>query len=87
MSVAHIDNDTHGAVRWFRDYGPVPVQPYTGDCQHWGQSVIAWGWDSKHYELVECGISGHGDCNSRAWSNEKGQITTPWMERAPHREH
>ncbi|MEV8149938.1 hypothetical protein AB0O52_17555 [Arthrobacter sp. NPDC080073] len=79
MTVPHIEDETHGNIRWFRDYGPVPVENYEGECQHRGQSVIAWGWDRKHYELVECGINGK-DCGSRAWSDERGRITTPWMQ-------
>ena len=82
MADAHIDDPTHGAVRWWRGYGPVPVEPYTGDCEHWGQSVIADGWDLKHYELVQCDVhlTGGAGCGSRAWSNERGQATTPWMQ-------
>jgi hypothetical protein len=76
---ATIDDPTHGAVKWLRGVGPTSVTPYTGDCKHWGQSVIAYGWDLKHYELVECGIDGE-DCGSRAWSDDRGRITTPWMQ-------
>jgi len=77
-----IDDPTPGAVHWLRGIGPVPVSPYTGDCQHWGQDVIAYGWDLKHYELVQCGLDGPGNdgCRSRAWSNERSHITTPWMQ-------
>jgi hypothetical protein len=83
-SVPIIDDTTHGAVRWLRDQGPVPVSLYLGDCKHWGQSVIAYGWDLKHYELVVCDLheDGTSGCGSRAWSNERSQITTTWMHPA-----
>lgn len=80
-SIPTIDDTTHGAIHWFKGYGPVPVAPYTGTCDHWGQGVIAYGWDLKHYELVECGIDGPGNtgCRARAWSDDRGRTTTPWM--------
>lgn len=82
MTAPHIEDTTEGNVRWFHDHGPTPVRPYVGDCQHWGQSVIAWGWDHKHYELVTCDIDHNGTpgCHSRAWSNPQGQTTTTWMQ-------
>lgn len=71
-----------GEVKWWRGYGPVPVEPYSGDCLHTGQAVIAWGWDWKHYELVMCGLEGPDGfgCHARAWSDERGRATTPWMQ-------
>ncbi|YCK81391.1 hypothetical protein M1D89_20325 [Arthrobacter sp. D3-18] len=82
MTAPHIDDTTHGSVRWFHGKGPVPVQPYVGDCQHWGLTVIAWGWDLKHYELNTCDLTANGQpgCGSRAWMNERGISTTQWMQ-------
>ena len=77
-SIPVIDDTTHGAVHWFSGHGPVPGDLYLGDCKHWGQSVIAYGWDLKHYELVKCDTN--DGCGSRAWSDERGRITTTWMQ-------
>lgn len=82
MSTPVIDDTTHGAVHWWPGQGPKPVSSYTGGCLHRMQRVIAYGWDLKHYELVEC----DQECGSRAWSNEKGKITTAWMQPTSARE-
>lgn len=75
MPETSVDVKGHGEVKWFKDFGPVPVEPFTGDCGHMGQEVIAWGWDIKHYEFVQC-----SDCKSRAWTTDRGIATTTWMQ-------
>jgi hypothetical protein len=82
MSEPFIDDPTHGAVLWLRGCGPAPVQPYTGSCEHWGRTVIADGWDFKHYELVQCDLhtEGSAGCGSRAWTDPRGVATTTWMQ-------
>jgi hypothetical protein len=51
--------DLPGEVWWFKsdpeegDRRPVGSCPHTG-CRHTGQSVVAWGPDLDHYELIVC---------------------------------
>ena len=77
MAEPHLDHPDD--VHWFSGYGPATVLgdcPHTA-CEHRGQSVIAWGPDLDHYELVECDM----DCDStcRAWINGRCATTTPWL--------
>jgi hypothetical protein len=61
VAEAHVDQDMIGEpIRWYRSEldgealrKPVGPCPHT-DCRHWGQSVVAWGGDFEHYELVVC---------------------------------
>ncbi|ASN20692.1 hypothetical protein [Arthrobacter sp. YN] len=75
MPETHLDITEHGEVKWFKGYGAVPVAPFEGECEHFGREVIAWGWDAKHYEFVQC-----SDCLSRSWNTDRGVVTTPWMQ-------
>lgn len=57
MAETHLDpNVVAEGIHWFSGYGPVPiVGPCPHDCDHkWGCSVIAWGYDRQHYELITC---------------------------------
>jgi hypothetical protein len=71
MAEAHVDHP--GEMSWFVGHGPAPVIgpcPHT-DCQHYGQTVIAWGPDAEHYELVQCdGRNGFDQCDGacRGWT-------------------
>lgn len=73
MSGAHLDHP--GEVHWFHGYGPLPVVgpcPHT-NCPHNGTSVIAWGPDYEHYELVTCDVDAEdGGCaeQCRGWWTE-----------------
>lgn len=68
-----------GQVEWFPGYGPERV---TGPCGHPGcghdqVTVIAWGPDSRLYELVRCDAGCGGQC--RAWVDARGVATTAWL--------
>ncbi|MGW2666234.1 hypothetical protein ACWCW7_35225 [Nocardia tengchongensis] len=87
MAEPHVDRAEHGAVKWFKDFGPLDTYgAYAGPCDHLSKAwpgyfdprCIAWGWDFKHYELGEC-----SSCGSRAWFNEKVQPTTEWIATRP----
>jgi hypothetical protein len=61
--MADVSLDNPGEVHWFSGEGPKPiVGTCNHDCLHMGTSVIAWGPDFDHYELVEC-----DKCKCRAW--------------------
>ena len=82
MAEANLDHP--GEIHWFKGETPLPVLgpcPHT-DCKHLGQGVIAWGPTYERYELVECGIAGGDGCGAqcRAWSDERGRITTAWLQ-------
>ena len=66
--------DHPGEISWFKSdpeeqdrhaVGPCPH----AECEHHGQSVVAWGPDFDHYELVVCDDSGPGGCAGwcRGW--------------------
>lgn len=80
MAEIHLDHP--GEITWFKGYGPAAVIgpcPHS-QCRHLDQSVIAWGPDLNHYELVTCDVG--EECNRfcRAWVNGKMISTTPWLE-------
>ena len=87
MSEAHLDHP--GEIHWFKSYGPLPVIGPCSHvkCQHFGQSVIAWGPSYERYELVACGdidpsAEADDDCamRCRAWIDETGRVVTPWLQ-------
>lgn len=86
MGEPHLDHP--GEWHWFSGYGPAEVIgpcPHT-TCKHWGQSVIAYGPDLDHYELVTCDDSDGCRGYCRAWVDGQGrvddrdQVSTPWLE-------
>ena len=42
------------------------------DCTHSDLTVVAWGPDVAHYELVECAVAA-GGCGCRAWWDGREQ--------------
>lgn len=78
MGEAHLDTD--GGVRWFKGHGPAPVVgpcPHD-DCDHkWTSSVIAYGPDFAHYELLECRTTKGEGCGCRGWYGEWPAGHTP----------
>jgi hypothetical protein len=70
-------------IHWFKsepeeiDRRPVGPCPHT-ECRHHGQSVVAWGPDFEHYELMVCDDDHPGGCAGwcRGWQatddNEHG---------------
>lgn len=72
MAEVHVDADMAGEVRWFKTCVPLPVIgpcPHTR-CPHHAQTVVAWGPDYNHYELVTCDVGPvDGGCGGacRAW--------------------
>lgn len=71
-------------IKWFAGYGPVELtgEECAHDCEHRGQSVIAWGPSLLHYELVDCDT-----CGCRSWQSalpgSGGGIrgSHPWLAR------
>lgn len=86
MADPHLDHP--GEVSWFKGEGPAQVLgpcPHS-DCRHLGTGVIGWGPSMARYELVACGSidpadESPSDCamTCRAWSDERGNIVTPWL--------
>lgn len=66
----HIEVDK---VKHFHGYdGVLPTDtPCDHDCRHRGQSVIAWGPDVAHYELVAC--DGGDACGCVTWVDGREQ--------------
>lgn len=61
-----------GQVWWFADWRPKDfLGPCSHSCQGAGVSIVAWGSDLFHYELVEC-----NECGCRAW---KSACSWPWQ--------
>ncbi len=91
MAAPHLDQDMRGeAIRWYRSEldgqalrrptGPCPH----GSCSHWGQSVVAWGGDMAHYELVVCDDTEGCAGNCRGWSSEEApRGVQVWLELSP----
>lgn len=80
MAEPHLDRP--GEIHWFKGETPFPVLgPCQHACQHWGQSVIAWGPSYERYELVECGRPGDDGCDARcrAWVDGRGRVVTAWL--------
>lgn len=79
MAEPHLDHP--GEFNWLKGHGPLPVLgpcPHT-ECCHDEQSVIAWGPDYVHYELVTCDVDDQCDGGCRAWSDGSAQTTSPWL--------
>jgi hypothetical protein len=53
---------------WEKGRRPVGPCPHSG-CPHNAQSVVAWGPDFEHYELVVCDTDDPGGCDGmcRGW--------------------
>ncbi len=88
MATAHLDQDMRGeVVRWYRsELGghalrtPVGPCPHAA-CRHWGQSVVGWGGDLDHYELVVCDDDPGCAGNCRGWSAEtRPRGVRQWLE-------
>lgn len=70
MAEAHLDHP--GDFHFFSGYGPARVKgpcPHTG-CPHHGVSVIAWGPDYEHYELLVCEVNEGCAGRCRGWKAE-----------------
>ncbi len=83
----HIDVDD---VHYFHSYDGMMStdEPCTHSCEHWGQSVIAWGPDVAHYELVACDGGGDDACGCVTWVDgreqqyrDRGESAAFWIER------
>jgi len=70
MSEAHLDHP--GEWRWFHGYGPAEIvgQCPHDSCGHYGTSVIAYGPDFEHYELVTCDDTDGCNGSCRGWTKE-----------------
>lgn len=49
MTATHIDDTTHGNIRWFHGKGAIPVQPYTGT--PWMQPIREANQQAIDHEL------------------------------------
>jgi hypothetical protein len=77
MAEAHVDQDMAGVpIRWYRsEIAGEALRKPTGPCphtdrRHWGRTVVAWGGDLEHYELVVCDDNPGCAGNCRGWSSE-----------------
>jgi hypothetical protein len=62
--------DNPGEVSWFHGHGPKkPIGDCDHVCRHLSTSVIAYGPDFDHYELVEC-----YDCKCRSWIPDSPRV-------------
>lgn len=80
MSESNLDHP--GEFSWYKGRGPSPVVgpcPHVG-CSHNAQSVIGWGPTYERYELVQCDVAEHCATGCRAWVDDRGRETTPWLQ-------
>lgn len=72
MAEPHLDHP--GEMSWFVGHGPAPVlgQCPHPTCEHLGHSVIAWGPDAEHYELVQCDTDAECAGACRGWTRIVG---------------
>jgi hypothetical protein len=60
--------DRPGEAHWFAGHGPARlIGPCPHDCRHHATSVVAWGPDLDHYELVVCDVTDGCDGRCRGW--------------------
>jgi hypothetical protein len=79
MVAVHIDYPNE-IVHWFSGRHDVPaIGPCMHRCPHNQTATIAWGPDTKHYELVQCDVEEGCNHLCRAWQNPQGKITTEWL--------
>jgi len=85
VSIDHPDTVIH----WFAGYPQeqrrlIAAGPCPHICEHRGTSVVAWGSDLEHYELIVCDDACAGRC--RAWvpvdDNAHGGTHGPKFRRA-----
>lgn len=80
MAEPHLDHP--GEISWFGWQGPLPVAgpcPHS-DCPHDDTRVIAHGPDFRRYTLERCDVPGGCAGACRAWHNERGRASTPWLK-------
>lgn len=70
MGEAHLDHP--GDWHWFMGHGPAEI---IGDCPHencphHAGSVVAYGPDYRHYELIQCDVDEGCNGNCRGWMAE-----------------
>lgn len=68
-SFVHVDHPDV-VIHWFASYPEAqrtrrPIGPCPHDCEHRQTSVVGWGPDLAHYELIQCDEVCAGQC--RAW--------------------
>lgn len=80
MAEAHLDHP--GDVTWFAGHtsGPIAGPCPHLHCPHNLGRVIAWGPDLAHYTLEQCDVPAGCNGHCRAWHDERGRDTTPWLQ-------